>query len=254
MILFNSHDSPDVGISLEFIDGEMKGTQGHSWKGQGLCLNSDSIDSKALSPQPLGIKLTSNSSNRHLQIWLIWSAFWLWISFSAFFCFYSLPWSMCLGINFSFLRCPPLLLSFSLLLIPPCHHSTCVHGCDIIKKGVGLNPASWAAAKEPDGASGSVCLGYLFMEPVLDSGKWEKGWLDRWLFPPLSSTTLRQSLFWTHLHWVSKLSERCAGFLRWRNEKRELVGVIHCPTDHHVFPFLASHCPSSWEPWACPSM
>lgn len=107
----------------------------------------------------------------------------------------------------------------SLLLIPhPCHRSTCVHGCDIIKKGVGpWDPASWAATKDPDDASGSVCLRLSLYGASL--GQWEVGegmsQTDGYFLLIFRYYFEAVSLLDPSGYWVSKPSEWCAGFLSW---------------------------------------
>lgn len=177
----------------------MKGTQGHSWKGAGFVFKLWLNWLQSSFPQPLGIKLSPQT----LQIGIysltqIWSAFWLWSAFLSIFLFYSLPevdvsWDT----NFSFLRCPPLLLSFSHIDTYPCHP---LHLCTWMwhhkKKGVGpWNPASWAAIKEPDGASGSVCLKVISLWSqswTVGSGRRDES--DRWLFPSIFPVLLWGSL------------------------------------------------------------
>ena len=149
--------------------------------------------------------------------------------------------------NFSFLGCPPLLLSFSPVDTSPLSP---LHLCTWMwhhKEGCGtLGPsflsscqgARWCIRK-------CVFKGYLFMESVLASGKWEKGWVRQTVISfSFSSATLRQSLFLTHLGigWVSFLRD-VLDFLAGEMRSENLQGNT-LPHRASCFPF--PHFPLSF--------
>lgn len=164
---------------------------------------------------------------------------------------------MCLGINFSFLRCPPLLLSFSLGDTSPCQVTAPFVKLDLTPCHRVWEPGTWLPEQSPRWCIGK-CV-YVVMS--LWSQSWPTGSRrrsesDRWISPSLSLVPLwgGLSLLGPSVYstgWASLMSD----MLRLLAHCEVMTHrVIHCPTRHHVFPFLTSHFPSLSEPWSCPSI